>query len=59
MAKLTVEQLYYGDKYGVMGQVIKSLLQNPPPTVTIDPNTYRELEIVRQTLTLVALMIHT
>ena len=50
MAKLTVKQLYYGDKYGVMGQVIKSLLQNPPPTVTIDPNTYRELEIVRQTL---------
>ena len=59
MAKLTVKQLYYGDEYGVMGQVIKSLLQNPPPTVTIDPNTYRELEIVRQTLTLVALMIHT
>ena len=50
MAKLTVKQLYYGDKYGVMGQVIKSLLQNPPPTVTIDPNIYRELEIVRQTL---------
>ena len=50
MAKLTVKQLYYGDEYGVMGQVIKSLLQNPPPTVTIDPNTYRELEIVRQTL---------
>ena len=50
MAKLTVKQLYYGDEYGVMGQVIKSLLQNPPPAVTIDPNTYRELEIVRQTL---------
>ena len=50
MAKLTVKQLYYGDEYGVMGQVIKSLLQNPPPTVTIDPNTYREPEIVRQTL---------
>ena len=50
MAKLTVKQLYYGDEYGVMGQVIKSLLQNPPPTVIIDPNTYRELEIVRQTL---------
>ena len=50
MAKLTIEQLYYGDEYGVMGQVIKFLLQNPPPAVTIDPNTYRELEIVRQTL---------
>ena len=35
MAKLTVKQLYYGDEYGVMGQVIKSLLQNPPPTVSI------------------------
>ena len=50
MAKLTVEKLYYGDEYGVMGEVIKSLLQNPPPKVTVDPIAYRELEIVRQTL---------
>ena len=50
MAKLTVEQLYYGDEYGVMGEVIKSLLQNPPPKVTVDPIAYRELEIVCQTL---------
>ena len=50
MAKLTVKQLYYGDEYGVMGEVIKSLLQNPPPKVTIDPIAHRELEIVRQTL---------
>ena len=50
MAKLTVKQLYYGDEYGVMGEVIKSLLQNPPQKVTIDPIAYRELEIVRQTL---------
>ena len=50
MAKLTVKQLYYGEEYGVMGEVIKSLLQNPPPKVTIDPIAYRELEIVRQTL---------
>lgn len=50
MAKLTIEQLYYGDEYGVMGQVIKSLLQNPLYRVTIDPISYRELEIARQTL---------
>lgn len=50
MAKLTVEQLYYGDEYEVMGEVIKPMLQNPPPKVTLDPITYRELEIVRQTL---------
>ena len=50
MVKLTVEQLYYGDEYGVMGQVIKSLLKNPPTGVTIDLIAYRELEIVRQTL---------
>ena len=50
MAKLTVEQLYYGDEYGVMGEVIKALLQNPPPKVTIDSIAYREVEIVRQTL---------
>ena len=46
MAKLTVKQLYYGDEYGVMGEVIKSLLQNPPPKATIDPIAHRELEIV-------------
>ena len=50
MAKLTVKQLYYGDEYGVRGEVIKSLVQNPPPKVTVDPTAYRELEIVRQTL---------
>ena len=50
MAKLTIEQLYYGDEYGVMGQVIKSLLENPPKDVTTDLIAYCELEIVRQTL---------
>ena len=50
MAKITIEELFYGDKYGVMGQVIKSLLENPPKDVTTDLIAYCELEIVRQTL---------
>ena len=50
MAKFTIEELFYGDKYGVMGQVIKSLLKNPPKDVTTDLIAYCELEIVRQTL---------
>ena len=50
MAKFTIEELFYGDKYGVMGQVIKSLLENPPKDVTTDLIAYCELEIVRQTL---------
>lgn len=50
MAKITIEELFYGDKYGVMGQVIKSLLKNPPTEVTTDLIAYCELEIVRQTL---------
>ena len=50
MAKITIEELFYGDEYGVMGQVIKSLLENPPKDVTTDLIAYCELEIVRQTL---------
>ena len=50
MAKFTIEELFYGDKYGVMGQFIKSLLENPPKDVTTDLIAYCELEIVRQTL---------
>ena len=49
MAKLTVEQLYYGDEYGVMGEVVKQVFARQEDLVA-DPHTFRELEIVRQTL---------
>ena len=49
MAKLTVKQLYYGDEYGVMGEVVKQVFARQEELVA-DPHTFCELEIVRQTL---------
>ena len=48
MAKITVKELYYGERYGVMGEVFKAILLAPDKTV--DEQTRLELEIVRQTL---------
>ena len=33
MAKITVKELYYGERYGVMGEVFKALLFAPGKTV--------------------------
>ena len=49
MAKITIEELFYGDKYGVMGAVFKQVFARQEEFV-VDPHTFRELEIVRQTL---------
>ena len=49
MAKITVEELFYGDKYGVMGKVVKQVFARQNEFIA-DPHTFRELEIVRQTL---------
>ena len=49
MAKITVEELFYGDKYSVMGEVVKQVFARQDEFVA-DPHTFRELEIVRQTL---------
>ena len=49
MAKITIEELFYGDKYGVMGEVVKQMFARQDEFVA-DPHTFRELEIVRQTL---------
>ena len=48
MAKITIKELYYGDKYGVMGEVVKQVFARQEEFVA-DPHTFRELEIVRQT----------
>ena len=48
MAKITVKELYYGERYGVMGEVFKAMLLAPDKTV--NEQTRLELEIVRQTL---------
>ena len=44
MAKITVKELYYGERYGVMGEVFKAMLLAPDKTV--DEQTRLELEIV-------------
>ena len=49
MAKYTVEELFYGDKYGIMGEVIKQMFARKKEFVA-DPHTFREIELVRQTL---------
>ena len=49
MAKITIEELFYGNKYGIMGEVVKQVFARQDEFVA-DPRTFRELEIVRQTL---------
>ena len=49
MAKITIEELFYSDKYGVMGEVVKQVFARKEEFIA-DPHTFRELEIVRQTL---------
>ena len=49
MAKITIEELFYGDEYGVMGEVVKQVFARQDEFVA-DPHTFRELETVRQTL---------
>ena len=49
MAKITIEELFNGDKYGVMGEVVKQVFARQDEFIAA-PNTFRELEIVRQTL---------
>lgn len=49
MAKITIEELFYGDKYGVMGEVVKQVFARQDEFVA-DPHMFREPEIVRQIL---------
>ena len=49
MAKITIEELFYGDKYGIMGEVVKQVFTRQQEFIE-SPHTFRELEIVRQTL---------
>ena len=50
MARFTIKELYYGDKYCIMGEVVKVIMQNPNWENAEDLDTIRELEIIRQTL---------
>ncbi len=50
MAKITIEELYYGQKYCVMSEVFKTMYLISPNKSAVDEQTALELEIVRQTL---------
>ena len=50
MAKITIKELYYGDKYAVMSEVFQTLFLASPNKAGVDEQTALELEIVRQTL---------
>ena len=50
MARFTIKELYYGDKYCIMGEVVKAIMKNPNWENAEDLDTIRELEIIRQTL---------
>ena len=50
MAKITIKELYYGDKYAVMSEVFKTIFLTSPNKAGVDEQTALELEIVRQTL---------
>ena len=49
MAQITISELYYGEKYSVMSEVIKATLTRPHVT-SLSEQAFHELEIVRQTL---------
>ena len=55
MAMITIEELFYGDKYGIMGEVVKQVFARQDEFVA-DPHAFRELEIVRQTVIVVEKM---
>ena len=50
MEKITIKDLYYGDKYAVMSEVFKTMFRTSPNKAIVDEQTALDLEIVRQTL---------
>ena len=50
MAKITIKELYYGDKYAVISEVFKTMFLSSPNKAGVDEQMALELEIVRQTL---------
>ena len=50
MEKITIKELYYGDKYAVISEVFKTMFLSSPNKAGVDEQTVLELEIVHQTL---------
>ena len=49
MAKITIEELFYGEKYGIMGEVVKQVFARQDEFIE-SPHSFTELETVRQSL---------
>ena len=43
MAKITIKELYYGDKYAVMSDVFKTMFRTSPNKASVDEQTALEL----------------
>ena len=50
MAKITIDELYRGDKYSIMGAVTAKTLTLGIDERTEDGRTWIEMELIRQTL---------
>ena len=50
MAKITIEELYRGDKYDIMSAVTAKALKRGIDERTEEGRTWIEMELVRQTL---------
>ncbi len=49
MAKYTIEELYYGDKYSILSAVGAKTIMSSIDPHTEDVQTWLEMELVRQT----------
>ena len=49
MAQMSLEELYRGEKYGILGEVMKDFLQNGRPA-EYDERTWLEMLIVKHAL---------
>ena len=50
MAKYTIEDLYYGDKYSILSAVGAKAFMSGIDPHTADGQTWLEIELIRQTL---------
>ena len=49
MAKYTIEELYYGDKYSILSAVGAKAIMSGIDPHTADGQTWLEMELIRQT----------
>ena len=50
MAIITLKELCYGERYGVISEVFKTIVNKTQSSIPENFDTFRDLEYVRQTL---------